>query len=193
MAAGVALTAARRLGREGGNGDFMAGAESPVIGGRLPALVLPACDGGPDIRLRAPGRLATVLVALHADCAPCDAYVAELAAQEPELRDWDGCVVVVRGASPPADGAPSDPARKTADSRAALHRTGDRMRAAADPDGRLTGAGIIAPAVLIADQWGELFAVEPADAAHHLLAPDEVIGWLRYLAVQCPECQGETR
>lgn len=55
----------------------------------------------------------------------------------------------------------------------------------------LAAAGIPAPAVLIADQWGELFVVEPAGDDHAFIEPDEVVSWLRYLAIQCPECQGE--
>jgi len=55
----------------------------------------------------------------------------------------------------------------------------------------IADAGIPAPAVLIADQWGELFVVEPAGDDHEFIAPAEVVSWLRYLAVQCPECQGE--
>ncbi len=58
-------------------------------------------------------------------------------------------------------------------------------------DAELADAGIPAPAVLIADQWGELFVVEPAGESHAFIEPAEVVSWLRYLAVQCPECQGE--
>ena len=28
-------------------------------------------------------------------------------------------------------------------------------------------------------------------AEHRSIAPEELIEWLRYLAIQCPECQGE--
>ncbi len=163
---------------------------SPATGDLLPAFTLPARDGGPDVKLRAPGRLATVLVALHDDCAPCDAYLAALAAQEAELRDWDGRVMAVRvGRADAESAARSSEGEKHA--HAAPHRPAERVRVAADPERSLASAGITAPAVLIADQWGELFVVEPAGAEHALLAPDEIVAWLRYLAVQCPECQGE--
>lgn len=163
---------------------------SPATGGRLPIATLPARDGGPDVKLRAPGRLATVLVALHDDCAQCDAYLAALATQEAELRDWDGRVVAVRAGRADAESAARSSEREER-AQAASHRFGERVRAAADPEGKLASAGITVPAVLIADQWGELFVVEPAGAEHTLLAPDEIVAWLRYLAVQCPECQGE--
>jgi hypothetical protein len=48
-----------------------------------------------------------------------------------------------------------------------------------------------APAVIIADQWGEIAAVEHAGAAHRFMEPAEVVTWLQYLAMKCPECEGE--
>jgi hypothetical protein len=48
-----------------------------------------------------------------------------------------------------------------------------------------------APAVIIADQWGEIAVVECAGAAHRFMEPAEVITWLRHLAMKCPECEGE--
>src|SRR5688572_9705258 len=48
-----------------------------------------------------------------------------------------------------------------------------------------------APAVIIADQWGEIAVVEPAGEAHRFIEPVEVITWLQYIAMKCPECEGE--
>jgi peroxiredoxin len=54
-------------------------------------------------------------------------------------------------------------------------------------------AGISAPAVVVADRWGEIaFAVEKSDVAE-LPAPQELIEWLDYVRNQCPECEGEAR
>ena len=62
----------------------------------------------------------------------------------------------------------------------------------ADPDRTLAARlGISAPAVIIADQYGEIHLAAPAGDAHHLPHPAEIVDWLRYLAIQCPECQGE--
>ena len=53
--------------------------------------------------------------------------------------------------------------------------------------------GISAPAVVIADRWGEiLFAVERSDVAD-LPAPQELVEWLNYVSNQCPECEGEAK
>jgi hypothetical protein len=49
------------------------------------------------------------------------------------------------------------------------------------------------PAAVIADRWGEVyFSVAPGSVSQ-LPSPDELIGWLRYVQMQCPECQGEAR
>jgi hypothetical protein len=48
-----------------------------------------------------------------------------------------------------------------------------------------------APAVIIADQWGEIAVAEHAGAAHRFMELAEVITWLRHLAMKCPECEGE--
>jgi hypothetical protein len=53
--------------------------------------------------------------------------------------------------------------------------------------------GISAPAVVVADRWGEIvFAVEKSDVAD-LPAPEELMEWLKYVRNQCPECEGEAR
>lgn len=53
--------------------------------------------------------------------------------------------------------------------------------------------GISAPAVVVADRWGEIvFAVQKSDVAD-LSAPQELIEWVDYVRNQCPECEGEAR
>jgi hypothetical protein len=53
--------------------------------------------------------------------------------------------------------------------------------------------GISAPAVVVADRWGEIvFAVETSGVSD-LPAPQELIEWLNHVGNQCPECEGEAR
>jgi hypothetical protein len=55
--------------------------------------------------------------------------------------------------------------------------------------------GLDAPAIAIADRWGEIhhvFACDPV-APHTWPAAENLVEWLRYVQTQCPECQGETR
>jgi hypothetical protein len=53
---------------------------------------------------------------------------------------------------------------------------------------RDTVAPLPRPGVAVADRWGELFHV-----AAGLPAPPELVEWLRYAQMQCPECRGEAR
>ena len=53
--------------------------------------------------------------------------------------------------------------------------------------------GISAPAVVLADRWGEVvFAAETSDVAD-LPAPEELVEWVNYVMNRCPECEGEAR
>lgn len=53
--------------------------------------------------------------------------------------------------------------------------------------------GIPAPAVVIADRWGEVYYVKSANSAAELPGPNELMEWVQYVRNECPECQGETR
>jgi hypothetical protein len=53
--------------------------------------------------------------------------------------------------------------------------------------------GVDAPAVVIADQWGEVIHSQRADRGSELPAPGEIARWLTFVRHQCPECQGEAK
>lgn len=44
-----------------------------------------------------------------------------------------------------------------------------------------------APGVMIADEWGEVFFEKTAD--HQFLPVADVLDWVRFIAIQCPECE----
>ena len=48
--------------------------------------------------------------------------------------------------------------------------------------------GMPVPGVLVADRWGEVQFVQAG-----LPPVDELIEWLQYVQVKCPECEGESR
>jgi hypothetical protein len=50
-----------------------------------------------------------------------------------------------------------------------------------------------APAVVIADRWGEVHYVTYANRVEELPGPQEIAEWLRYIRNKCPECEGEAR
>jgi hypothetical protein len=53
--------------------------------------------------------------------------------------------------------------------------------------------GVRPPAVVIADRWGEVHYAASPDSVAALPTVAELIEWLRYVQMQCPECQGEAR
>jgi hypothetical protein len=50
-----------------------------------------------------------------------------------------------------------------------------------------------APAVLVADKWGEIHHAHAAPTIAEMPDAEAILDWLTYVRVQCPECQGETR
>ncbi len=90
---------------------------------------------------------------------------------------------------------------ESAPARAYRARLGDRERELTAHDTLLLVVGphdrgadaFPAPGLVIADRWGGVrFVAHPADD-EGLPAVGEVIDWLRFVQVECPECQGESR
>ena len=144
---------------------------------RLPDLALATPSGAPR-RLRSGGRRSPVLVLVHpGGCAACAELVQRLHASSAVLLEWDGDVLVV---TPDLSDGEDDPS-STAPFPILL-----------DPEQRLASSlGVTPPAVVIADQWGEVHEVTEAGDGHRFPGMAEVESWLRYLATLCPECQGE--
>lgn len=148
---------------------------------RLPDLMLPAAPDGSPMSLRARRRENSAVTLLHSpDCAECLEYVERLAGVQEQLRDWDGRVIVV---------VPGN----LAGACAARERLQAPFSILADPDGTCAArCDLGGGSMIIADQWGEVFHVHPgAPGRHDFPAPEEVVEWLRFVAIQCPECQGE--
>lgn len=147
----------------------------------IPDLTLPRGSDGVPTRLRTTGRENTVLILLHsAACRGCIDYLRSLVAAREGLQDWDGRVVAVV----PAGVSEAGRVREAVE---------PSFLVLADPDGRCREAcGVGGGSIIIADQWGEVFHVYAGEPdSHDFPAPDEVVEWLRFLAIQCPECQGE--
>lgn len=54
-------------------------------------------------------------------------------------------------------------------------------------------AGVDAPAVVIADRWGEINHISTASDVADLPAVPEILDWLAHVQHRCPECEGEAR
>ena len=53
--------------------------------------------------------------------------------------------------------------------------------------------GVPSPGVVVADRWGEVHFVAGSSGSTGLPSPEELIEWLHYVQVKCPECEGESR
>jgi hypothetical protein len=116
---------------------------------------------------------ALVLVGGQVD-APVTAYLRELAAAEPALREWDGRVLVI------VPGAGGDVAAL------ALRAMRLPFPVLADPDGAVAAAaGVATPAIVVIDQWGEVRETREVAATQPWLPPAEVEQWMRFLSIQC--------
>jgi len=138
---------------------------------KLPDLALPDAREGTSVRLRTSGDRSVLIVMIHPDCSDCAAWVEKLAGQKDEIGSWKGEVRLVdRGAA----GRPH-PFQRLLDS-----------------DDQLGQAlGVAAPAVVIADQWGEIHEAAEAGEEHRFLPIESAVEWIRHLATSCPECEGE--
>lgn len=54
-------------------------------------------------------------------------------------------------------------------------------------------AGTSTPAVIVADRWGEIYFVRTGTSVDDLPSRSEIVEALRWVAHECPECQGEAR
>jgi hypothetical protein len=77
----------------------------------------------------------------------------------------------------------------------AVHQLVREVRAAQGLDAEVLATrdvieGIEAPAIVVADRWGEINHV---DHGATLPSSADVIAWVEYVQQRCPECEGETR
>jgi hypothetical protein len=155
----------------------MADAQSaPIVAGALLSGVsLPSCPAGAMINLRS-GRGPRALVTLHsAACPECRRYVnGDFASVADWIAEWGGrLAVVVPGRLENANELAKTPVAG--------------IQLLADPEAELaTGKA----KVVITDEWGEVYFVSDAGAGHDFPSPRDIGDWIRFLAIQCPECEG---
>ena len=144
-------------------------------GDLLPPMRLVSAATREPVELRR-GTGPQVLVLMHSvTCGACRRYVREeLAPVARAIAEWGGRLSVVV-AGPLANAATF------------AETTTDALEVLMDADATLAPLGT---AVVVADEWGEVHYVTDADAVHDLPRRDEVLSWVRFLAIQCPECEG---
>lgn len=145
-------------------------------GHRLPAREAQDPRSGRTVRLRDQARGSIVLFVPHGpECEGCRAYLGTLAGLDEACRLWDARrIAVARGDV--AGLRPSDPP----------------FPGLADPGGDLVSR-LAAPghaSLIVADRFGECFHVDEVGPDDHegLSTAAEIESWLRFIAIQCPEC-----
>lgn len=137
---------------------------------RVPSVSLKALFDDRQFVVR-PSRGARVLVAVHEfDCAECIRYVQQIVSIREELAACPGDVVIVGpmfiGVSATGFGGLGVPVLE-------------------DPDHLLTNGRLT---VLIIDEWGEIYFASQSENLHGAIATEDVSEWVKFVAIQCPEC-----
>ena len=145
----------------------------------LPEIQLPAALGNRPSTLAPRPRWSLVIVLLHGlECDRCLHFLQQLVEVQSDLTEWDGEVAIVL---------------KQTSENARIQEFGSRMRVLVDAEHTLESATrVIAPAVLLVDQWRDVSESWEAGDAHRFPAVSELVSWARFLATQCPECEGES-
>jgi hypothetical protein len=143
----------------------------------IPSLRLPRLAGGEPLELRS-GRGPRIFLVLHAGyCARCADYLEEAAAIAPQLADWGARLIAIV-----SDQAAPDPAPQA--------RGGPRVILVADPEAAFAKRlNLEGAAIVVTDEWGEIFYAAATGEEHALPVPAELVEWVRFLSIQCPECE----
>ncbi len=143
-------------------------------GSKLPTTTLTSLPGGAPAQLLSGRGPSIILIVPENEAADCVDYLDVLAAAAPQLAEWGGHVVVVV----PGPVAAAEPVR--------CH-LGENATVLADPEGKLSGIG---PSLIITDEWGEIHFYASAGDRQELPDAQELQDWARFIAIQCPECEG---
>ena len=85
-----------------------------------------------------------------------------------------------------ADGAAEPYAAELLAKRAAFAARDTELIVTRDPI-----PGLVPHGVVVADRWGEITHVTAAAAASQLPGVEEILDWVDFTRMRCPECEGE--
>lgn len=148
----------------------------PIVpGALLPPMSLVSSETGDVVNLRTSTGPRAVVVMHSVACRACRRYVREdLAPGARRIAEWGGrLTVVVPG--------------RMGNAASFAETTTDALEVLVDPEKVLASGGA---AVVITDQWGEVYFAAEAGEGHELPDREEIVEWVRFLAIQCPECEG---
>jgi hypothetical protein len=120
-----------------------------------------------------------VIAFLHADCARCEAWLAQLAARAADLSEREAVVLIIYAEAPPRVSV-NFPAPLIV----ASDVTGHSQRAFLGRD-TFSPAGLDRAGVFVTDRYGELYAQWVERDADELPAPREILSTLWQIEVAC--------
>ena len=144
-----------------------------------PDIELPTASGNGTYTLTARPRWSLVVVFLHGfDCEDCVHFLQELEEVQADLTEWDAQIAVVL---------------KRISDNARMPELAPTIQVLVDAEHMFESAAhVVAPAVLVVDQWRDVRESWEAGESHRFPAVSELVSWARFLATQCPECEGES-
>ena len=145
----------------------------------MPDIELPTASGNGPHTLTPRPRWSLVIVLLHDhDCEGCLHFLQQLEGVQADLTEWDAEIAVVL---------------KQISHNARMPALAPTIQVLVDAEHRVeTAAHVAAPAVLVVDQWRDVRESWEAGEDHRFPPVTELISWARFLATQCPECEGES-
>lgn len=164
----------------------IAGGRGPGTGALLPDTALRAPSGDPvDLGEHgAPRNLVLVLLGAGPISEPLARLLSELAQSRAALDEEEARVFVVR-----ADGAaPGETDPSSVEWRRAFTLLVDRDATLHRALGAASAAGEAAPAVCITDRYREIYHVAREREAGWPPTAKDVLDWLVFINIQCPEC-----
>jgi peroxiredoxin len=150
--------------------------QGPASGHMLRPFALPGDDGQ---TIRSAGyrqRVNVALVLFHDGCDACRTLLVRLAKDNASFREKNAVALAVG-----ADGS-------AAAERLALELD-HAFPILVDAEGRVAAAqGLTVPAVVVTDRFGEIWAAWEGGPDHLLPDLSEIMDWLDFIEIQCPEC-----
>lgn len=149
----------------------------PASGRSLVSFTLPDGDGHPVSSWSYRQRSNLVLFFHHgASCGTCRSVLQKLARHVDTLRDEEAGILAI---------GPDQPS----EARALAVALTCPFPLLSDPSQRIVAQqGLEPPALVVSDRFGEIWAAWSGGRGHELPDVDEIVRWLEFVEVQCPEC-----
>ena len=145
--------------------------DGPSVGDRLPVGSVRTSDGA-TIAVRPSPARAVIMLLPHAGCGDCDAYLRQVSQGRARFLRWSAVAITVVAHPSEADRLAAFVDLPVAADGALRHRWGLDEAAA----------------VVVADSHGQVWDSSMAADGHNLPDVDDIEEDVKFIAIQCPEC-----